>query len=68
MKTFTVWLVIQIGISGQPMIKVEDLEQPDIETCLAKSAEILKKASNVTQGYDEFFVTCSITREPADPA
>jgi hypothetical protein len=35
MKLFTVWLVIRIGIIGEPLVTVIDSEQPDIETCLA---------------------------------
>ena len=68
MKTFTVWLVIRIGVLGEPVMTVEDTVMPDLDSCLARSSEILKKAADITDGYNEFFVTCSIAREPSDPA
>ena len=62
------WLTIQMGVVGEPMIKLEDSMQPDRDTCMARAAEVLEKAEHVTEGYDEFFVTCSIARQKSDPA
>ena len=68
MVKITVWLVIQIGILGEPLITVEDSKQPDIDTCLARAADVLKKAATISEGYDEMFTQCSIVKQPADPA
>jgi hypothetical protein len=65
---FTIWLVIRIGVVGEPLVTISDTKMPDLDTCLARATEVLKKAEAVADGYDEFFVTCSIAKEPADPA
>ena len=62
------WLVVRMGVIGEPMITLEDSKQPDRDTCMARAAEVLEKAEHVTEGYDEFFVTCSIERPKSDPA
>ena len=68
MKLVVFWLVIRMGTIGEPLITLEDSMQPDRDACLARAAEVLKKAEDVTEGYDEFFVTCSIERKKSDPA
>ena len=65
---FTIWLVIRIGIIGEPLVTISDTKMPDLDTCLARATEVLKKAEIVADGYDEFFVQCSIAKEKADPA
>ena len=68
MKTYVVWLVIRMGTVGQDLVTLEDTKMPDLDTCFAKATEALLKAEAVADGFDEFFVTCSIAKEPADPA
>ena len=68
MNLFTIWLVIRIGVIGEPLVTVQDTKVPDLDSCLSLASEILKKAQTVPEGYDEFFVTCSIERKKSDPA
>lgn len=62
-----VWLVILLLQAGQPMIKLEDSEQPDIATCIASAAHVLEQAAKI-EGAFEFVTQCSIVKGPSDPA
>jgi hypothetical protein len=62
-----VWLVIRVGIIGQPLETIEDSLQPDIPTCISRASEALEDAAK-GKSYSEFFVQCSIVPVPQDPA
>lgn len=73
MNATTIFLVIQIAfLADHSTVTLDDSEQPDIATCMARATDALERAAKVPatkdQGQVEFFATCSVVSVPDDPA
>jgi IS30 family transposase len=73
----TFWLVVSLQIAGGDWQIMENIKEPDIESCLSAVAERvqrLESASLVDEDHkaltDEYevAVTCSVHRSKSDPA
>ncbi len=62
----TIWLVLWLAVKGQEPMKMADVKQADLETCMASARHALDYALTV-QGEFEFQAICSVVKsgEPA---
>jgi len=73
----TFWLVVSLSIAGSDWQIMEDVQQPDLESCLSAVASRVERAEHArlheqdgtpSRRDYEIAVTCSVHRSADDPA